>query len=346
MTQGPDVIGSWLTLFVSAVEHYGINGPEFLAERGVDYAIASDPNYRVPVVTMAQLWSDAVAQTGDKTFGLKAGTFVTPNTFSALGVALWSSCSIRDHFNCLVRYMHVFTNAVDMSLEVEGDCLVTISRLKEESGRSPASDYAQDAVLSALITLCRSHYRHDFSPVRLQMSRARPDDIAPYEMLFGCPVEFAQPFCRSWYRCADVDVPIPGCHRELAIATEKLAQAHLSKIHSEAGDLLALVNGALTNLLPQGNATLEQVADLLHMSQRTLHRKLELRGSSFRLQIESVRKHLSKEYMLKPDLSFGDISFLLGFSSSSNFTRAFRRWNGKTPQDYRLSLNIMAKNAK
>ncbi|BFM10576.1 AraC family transcriptional regulator [Simiduia litorea] len=335
MTNGPDVIGCWLTLFASALSSYNIDAPRFLTEQGVDYALASDPNYRLPVVIMAQLWHAAVAQTGDKTFGLKAGTFVTPMTFSALGVALWSCCTIRDHFNCLVRYMHVFTNAVDISVEETDEHLITTSRLRHDNGRSSASDYAQDAVYAAMITLSRSHYKADFSMVKLELTRAQPEDEAPYLALFRCPVSFGHALSRAWYKRADVDVSIPGCNREMAHATEKLAQDYLAKLELKNADIQHRVQNIIVNLMPQGEATLERVADILHMSSRTLHRKLEAERSSFRLEMEAVRQRLAREYMLDHSLSLGDISFLLGFSSSSNFTRAFRRWTGKTPQDFR-----------
>lgn len=335
MTTGPDVIGCWLTLFVSALEQYGIDGPQFLEQQGVDYEVAADPNYRVPVVIMAQLWHAAVAQTGDKTFGLKAGTLVKPTTFSALGMALWNCCTIRDHFNCLVRYMHVFTNAVDISLEETDEFIITTSRLRLEGGRSPASDYAQDAVSAAMITLCRQHYRQDFSMVKLELTRAQPEDAAPYEKLFGCPVSFGNALSRAWYRRADVDQPIPGCNRDIASATEKLVQDYLARLDRQSEDVQHQVQNAIGKLMPQGDASLERVADMLHMSSRTLHRKLELLNTSFRQEVDSVRHRMALEYMACSDLSLGDISFLLGFSSSSNFTRAFRRWTGRTPQEYR-----------
>lgn len=335
MMKGPDVIGCWLTLFVSALAQYGIDGREFLQQQGVDYDLASDPNYRLPVVIMAQLWHAAVALTGDKTFGLKAGVLVTPNTFSALGVALWSCCTIRDHFNCLVRYMHVFTNAVDISLEQTDEFIVTTSRLRLEGGRSPASDYAQDAVYAAMITLCRQHYRADFSMVKLDLTRATPENPAAYEALFGCPVSYGNALSRAWYRRADVEVPIPGCNREIARATEKLVQDYLERIESQSDDLQHLVQNAIAKLMPQGEANLERVADMMHMSARTLHRKLESLGTNFRSEMDSVRHRVALDYMAGSDLSLGDIGFLLGFSSSSNFTRAFRRWTGVTPQQYR-----------
>ncbi len=104
---------------------------------------------------------------------------------------------------------------------------------------------------------------------------------------------------------------------------------------NQSEDIIGDVRQALLSLLPQGKATLDHVADFLHTSKRTLHRKLEGRDTSFRDQVEGFRKELADRYMQQDDLSLGEISFLLGFSSSSNFTRAFKRWTGVAPQEYR-----------
>ncbi|NIB43450.1 helix-turn-helix domain-containing protein [Pseudomaricurvus alkylphenolicus] len=87
-------------------------------------------------------------------------------------------------------------------------------------------------------------------------------------------------------------------------------------------DLLGQLRQTIAMLLPQGTASLEEVAQQMHVSKRTLYRKLEERGTSFRQLVEDYRREQAFCHMAEEDLSLGDISFLLGFSSSSNFTRA------------------------
>lgn len=331
----PTVIGSWLTLIVPALESYGIDGPGFLARHGIDYEHASDPDQRIAIAAMAELWEDAVSCTGDSSFGLKAGTFVTANTLSAPGMALWSACTIKDHLQCLVRYIHLIANVNQLSLYDEGDCYVSSSSMiPDAAGRQIVSDQALDAFCAAMHTLRRVHFRKDFSPQRVELTRATPLKPQDYESLFGCPVTYENPRLQVYISKADAEAPVPGHSAQVAKAMEALADEYLVQLQVD-DDLLVKLRQALVILLPQGCATLEQVADHLHTSKRTLHRKLESRQTSFREQVEGLRRELVYRYMSQPDMSLGDISFLLGFSTNSNFTRAFKRWAGKTPQEYR-----------
>jgi AraC-like DNA-binding protein len=336
MTQAPTIIGSWLTLFVSALEDSGINGASFLAEYDIDYPKASAPQSRISITTMAKMWKTAVLRTGDQSFGLKAGSFVTPTTFSALSLALWSSCSTKDLMTCFMRYLHVFTTAAEISLEDQQEELVLTCHLYLGSNdKSPVSNYALDAALSALMTLCRAHSTQSFSATRVELTRAAPANPNDYEAVFGCSVLFEQPKIRIFYNKHEIEAPIPGGNPQMALATEKMVSDVLMEL--KQGDILNQVRKALFELLPSGQANLEQVAEHTHLSPRTLHRKLEEHNTSFRQQLEIVRHELALQFMQKPNLSLGEIGFLLGFASSSNFSRAFKRWTGQTPNAFRAS---------
>lgn len=333
----PSVIGSWLTLFTSALESYGIDSKEFLSVRGLNVERACDPGHRIPIITMSHLWEDAVVETGDTSFGLKAGAFVTPNTLSALGMAMWSACTLKEQLECFIRYLHVISNASSMEIEESDGVLISISHLYPDvCGKSLISDYSQDAMCAAIHTLRRTLYKRDFRPLKVELTRRPPAKPQDYEQFFGCPVTYSQPQIRIHISMEDATARIPGCSDHLAKASERLLEEHILQA-SAADDVLGQLKQALTVLLPQGKATMEQVADQLHTSKRTFHRKLEERGTSFREQVEDFRRELAFRYMSQDELTLGDISFLLGFSSSSNFTRAFKRWTGKTPQEYRRS---------
>jgi AraC-like DNA-binding protein len=330
------VIGSWLTALVSGLESHGINGESFLANYGIDYPLDSNPGTRIPLDTINQLWDGAVEKTADECFGLTVGSLVTPHTLNALGMALWSVCTLREHMQCVVRYRAILSaDKGAMTLEEEDGCLVSTSNVEvDENGVCRYTDYELDAICAAMVTLRRLHYKKDFCPVKMELTRSTPQNPKAFEAFFGCPVTYEQPRLRVFVSMADADAQIPGSSRNLAQATEQLALDYLTQLN-QSEDIIGDVRQALLSLLPQGKATLDHVADFLHTSKRTLHRKLESHETSFRDQVEGFRKELADRYMQQDDLSLGDISFLLGFSSSSNFTRAFKRWTGVAPQEYR-----------
>lgn len=333
------VIGSWLTLIAPALDSYGIDGREFLARRGVDFERDSDPGLRFPISVMNRIWEDAVIETGASDFGLVAGALITPNTLSVLGMAMWSACTLKEQLECFIRYQYVLANASHMQLIEQGEHLISTTRIhRGADGRLVIPDCSQDAICAAMHTLRRTLYRRNYSPQRMELMRSRPANPARYEAFFGCPVLFEQPVIRVFIRLQDALAPIPGGSPYVAKAAERLLEEYAAQARAPA-DTIGQLRQALTLLLPQGKATLDQVVKHLHTSKRTFHRKLEEHGTSFREQLEDFRRELACSYMMRQDdLTVGDISFMLGFSSSSNFTRAFKRWTGYTPQDYRQQL--------
>ncbi|WP_439133879.1 AraC family transcriptional regulator [Pseudomaricurvus sp.] len=334
----PTVIGSWLTLFAAALDSYGVDSQAFLLTRGIDFERACDPAQRIPIITMNDLWDEAVVETGAEDFGLTAGALMTPNTLSALGVAMWSACTIKEQLECFIRNMHLVANVSQMEIvEQDGVLISTTYFYHDARGRSIITDSSQDAICASLHTLRRTLYKRNYSPLKVELTRSVPADKARYESFFGCEVVFNQPAIRVHIRMEDAIAPIPGGSQYVSKAAERLLEDYVAQSQAQP-DIIGQLHQALTLLLPQGKATMDQVVKQLHTSKRTFHRKLEEQGTSFREQMEDFRRELAFRYMTQDELSVGDISFLLGFSSSSNFTRAFKRWTGSTPQDFRARL--------
>lgn len=337
------VIGSWLTCIAAGLESYAINAEEFFARHGVDYKEETSPNSRLPISTINRIWKDAVRVTGDELFGLKVGSLVTPQALNVLGIALWSVRTIREHMECFVRYKSVLaSDDGPISIAEEDGCLVTTFVIRtNEAGKPIYTDYETDAVCATLLTLRRAIYKKDFCPAKMELPRQAPPDTETYEKFFGCPVIYNQSKLRVFVSLEDADRLIPGSSPDLARATTQMAQDYISRFDTLDSTLLD-VRKALTTLLPQGKGTLECVTDLLNTSKRTLHRKLRQRNTTFREILDTYRKEMALAYIEQNSMTFGDISFLLGFSSSSNFTRSFKKWTGMTPLEYKKSEVIQA----
>jgi len=95
------------------------------------------------------------------------------------------------------------------------------------------------------------------------------------------------------------------------------------------------VKAVIIDQLPSGNVTNEKVARSLYMSSRKLQRQLQSAGTTFYTLLDEVRQDLAQKYLRAQDSSITEIGFLLGFSESSAFSRAFKRWMGVTPSEYR-----------
>src|SRR5690606_29441295 len=124
----------------------------------------------------------------------------------------------------------------------------------------------------------------------------------------------------------------------VADANERLASDYL--LWLKRNDIVSAVKSKLQELLPSGTCTEARVADALHMNQRTMQRKLQAENSSFTSLLNSVRVEMAEHHLRNTQLSLTEISYLLGFSEQANFTRAFKRWKGVSPSDYRNQLAI------
>ncbi|NNF96819.1 MAG: helix-turn-helix transcriptional regulator, partial [Halobacteria archaeon] len=137
---------------------------------------------------------------------------------------------------------------------------------------------------------------------------------------------------------ADVNKYLPTSNAEMARANEKVIVDYLARL--DKNNITAQVKAKLLDLLPSGNFTEETIIQSLHISQRTLQRKFKDEGTTYKQLLDESRSELAKEYVNDTSLSFSEITYLLGFSEQSNFTRAFKRWQGQSPSAYRDQMRL------
>jgi AraC-like DNA-binding protein len=146
-------------------------------------------------------------------------------------------------------------------------------------------------------------------------------------------VEFAAPLNAVYFDATQLEQALPSANPELARANDRVVIDYLNRFDRET--LSMQVRARLIDLLPSGQPNQAQVAKSLHMSVRNLQRRLQGEGSSFKQLLEETRRELAAQYIRQMHRPIGEITYLLGFSEPSNFTRAFRRWTGRTPMEFR-----------
>lgn len=171
--------------------------------------------------------------------------------------------------------------------------------------------------------------------------RAQPgvDHVAPgcadrYRQLFRAPVAFSQPSNSIWLDPDQAFESLATANPELVRVNDQIVTDYLAKLDRD--DIVMRVRSKLIEQLPSGGGDEARIASELHLSQRSLQRKLKAEGLSFSELLESTRRELGRDYVRDSQHSFNEISYLLGFAEPGNFSRTFRRWYGKTPSEYRL----------
>ncbi len=129
-----------------------------------------------------------------------------------------------------------------------------------------------------------------------------------------------------------------GGNREIAHQNDRIIEEYLAAM--DKADIIARVKQIIIQTLSSGNCNKQRVASEMAMSPSALQQKLAQRNSSFQDLLNQVRQSLALAYMEQARVSITEMSFMLGFSDTSSFTRAFRRWTGKSPRDYRQTLGM------
>ena len=328
-------IAAYARSIASALEQRGVDAAQVFEKAGVPMYHTSDPLRRLTNREISALFRESVAITSDPYFGLFVADTLHISQLHALGFALLASSTLRDFCLRLTNFYRLVSDNVDIRLEESPDeAIIAVKLLNPDICWE-----TRDAFVGLMVRLMRAIGERDFTPIRVEL--ARPEPAAgdqPYRDYFGCVVLFDQPELRIAFGRAMVDVPLPGASQELAQMHDRTAMEYLGKLDRQ--NISNRVRSLIVDKLSTGLVSKQLVADDLHMSSRNLELKLADEGTNFQQVLDSTRQSLASGYMEQSGISITEIAYLLGFSDAANFTRAFKRWTGKSPTEFRRSLGL------
>lgn len=308
------------------IESYGLDPAPFFEAEGLEVDLPIEPGTRVSYEVVDAIRSAAAQATGDPAFGLRTAECLHPSYLGALGYAVLASDTLRVAFERIHRYVRVLNEQGRFDLTVTDGTLGARISVGQPSRNRTARDDGQTATL---LTLCRLNAGADFTPRRITLVHDAPADPAPYETLFRCPVVFGAEANEFVIDLEDAERILPSSNEVLAQMNERIVIQRLAQLDRD--NLTGRVRAEIMELLPSGEVSDEAVADALHMTSRTLHRRLKDEGESFRTLLTAVRRDLAEQYLADRTLTLTEITFLLGFSEMSSFSRAYKHWTGQPP---------------
>jgi AraC-like DNA-binding protein len=323
-------IGGYALAISRALEHNGVDSARIFQAAGIaPNLLKNDPMSRLSVATMARLYKVCVDVTHNPYFGLTVAKFIHVSNLHALGYALAASSNLMAFCQRLVRFFKLASQACDISIVENGDEVsLRVRLLVSVCGET------EDALMGFVVLSMRQLYQADFNPVRVGFSHPMPREGAgPYEKLFRAPVGFDQTAPELVLSRADLEQPLSGACAELAQLHDNLATSYIARLDKH--DVVSTVRQKIIEYLPNGDCSRDKVAAAMCISPTTLQFKLSQYDTNFNELLDATRKELAASYVQQSALSITEITFLLGFSDSSNFTRAFKRWEGVSPSDYR-----------
>lgn len=328
-TLQPTTIGSYTVAIARALEASGVDSKRIFTAMGIALDVSTDPMNRVPAATMTRLFRACVDVTNNPYFGLTVAKHIHLTHLHALGYSLAASGTLMDFCRRLERYFRLVSQVAHASV-TQADDQVSM-RFDHLVGLSSETE---DAFFGFLIRTMRLLYKQEFKPVRVELCRPMPHEGAgPYEALFRAPVLFGQASSLLVFNKDDLAQTLSGSCPELAQVNDNIIISYLARL--DKSDVITGVTQKIIEFLPDGDCTRDKVASALCMSPTKLQLKLSQRGTNFQQLLDDTRKELACSYLSQASRPVTEITFLLGFSDTSNFTRAFKRWTGLSPTDFR-----------
>lgn len=326
----PTTLSSWTGALCRQLDSLGLDSQALCRAAGVQLPSATQAPCRLPLSATSRLWTLAVQHSGNPALGLDTSRFVWPTTFHALGLAIVASDNLLHVFQRITRYYQVVTDALAPTLQADGDSyLLSLRQPSDSAAPHPA---AVDAFLAIYVRTCRQRLGRDYAPQAVLLRRPAPSDPSPWHNTFRAPVQFAAAVDGLRFGRADLLRPLTDGHPQLAAHNEALLERELALLQRPWSQR---VEAQISQHLAAGEPSAERIAERLCVSLRSLQRHLQEEQRSFEQLLAGIRQRLACEHLADPRLSISEVAYLLGFADSSSFSRAFRRWLGCSPSQWR-----------
>ncbi len=322
---------------VAELEAEGVARERVLASGGVDAALLAHPTTALPLDDYVRFVRAAEALAPSPGLGLRAGERTPPEAGAMLKIALLSAPTLRDAFELGRTYAPLYVEGARWTFEEDGDD----ARVGYEHDAVPPDVERVEAELVMAFTLAcvvRRFLGREGRPRRLSFRHAAPPWVDEYDRLFRGALCFDAPTNEAVFDRASLDAGQIHADATLfdaaRVEVERLLRARLAE-----DDLVGRVTDLLRRRVAGGaddaDAGVEAIARKLGVSVRTLRRQLHAKGTSARGLFETVRREAAEAALRGAERSLAEVATDLGFSEPSAFYRAFKRWTGLTPQQYR-----------
>ncbi|HEU5096066.1 MAG TPA: AraC family transcriptional regulator [Reyranella sp.] len=326
-----------IAAIVAELDKQGVDGTAVLEDAALTRSHLEAHTTRISYRQLDGVTRNALRLSKDPAIALRAGQRMRITAYGMYGYAILSSATTDEARQFAARYCRVVGPFCEF-VSSRNDRIVAAT-LEPTCWPNPAEDahrFAVEFALSAHLTIIRDWYNPAFRFSRIILDYAAPPHVGVYEDLFGCPVLFDQDHCG--YEHPRDDGPVPLADRRTHAIAREMCEQLLDEVN-RAGGVAADVRRILIEQ-PGRYPTIEAIADSLGMYPRTLRRRLEAEGTSYRFLLREIRMRLAIEYLRRTQMTNDEIASRLGYSDAANFRHAFVRWTEKSPSDFRIAGRV------
>lgn len=315
------------------LRRFGVNPEEIFAEVGIAADLLDDPDNRISFRERAHLLRTCVERTGCEHLGLLIGQQSSLSSLGIVGYLVLNSPDVESALNSLVSYFRLHSEGSLIMLEVkESFAFLGYSIYQEQVEAGEQLTDAAAIMLNVLQQLCGT----DWSPSEVTFAHREPADTKPFKKFFKARMRFDAQASGVFFPAEWLQRSVKGADPELHRLIEKQVEA-LGQLHGE--NFPEQVRRFLSGALLANHSGIEQVAAAFSIHSRTLHRRLKSHGTSFQEIADECRFDIAQQLLRNPEATQAQLADMLGYSDARSFNRAFKRWSGMSPSQWRLSTH-------
>lgn len=326
LSESLKIVSAYLRIW----QELGCDIDELLNSLGLQREKLADKHGRVPISVVVKLFDQVAHLTNDPLIGIKTADGILPGDFGILGLLLTNSKDHVSAYNACTRYYSLLGDVGCSKVTmVNGQCIFTYSNLY-----IPISSYQLDYFMAIVVKTVGWLGTAKPKFTRVLFSHERRQYAKEYKKVFGVPAEFGAD-------CNSLVMPMeqlvfsnPNYDPVKLQRLTHIAEHYLRKQKSHSG-MTDRVMQLISDLMIESDVSREEVANAMNCSVRTMQRKLKKEGTSFKELHDLVRKDVALSYLSSEEHSFQKIGQFVGFSENSAFYKAFKRWTGVNPGEYR-----------
>ena len=312
------------------LEELGVPPAAVLRRAGLSQGCMNESRVLLKTEELFALWRAVGEVSTNPAIGLQLGTETRTERFHPVGLVALSSENLGAAINQIARYKQLTCPEEILQQKVADEWSIHFRWLLADEIEPPV---LTECCFAWVLSIARHGTGTRLSPLRVEFVRPRTH-VKTIERYFGCPVVCGAARNVIVFRSTDADRPLVTRNAELLAMLAPQFEEELKQENSDE-NFIERVRLAIQQKLTGRRPNIEDIADALHISSRTLQRRLQDEGSSFQRALEDARHQLARHYLNNSVLELNEAAYLLGYEDSNSFVRAFRTWEGVPPARWR-----------
>jgi len=329
---GYTVSVEYLRLVMNYASQIGVDPGRIYKNSGFDVAILEKSGARIPLAQFKTIWDTLEENFPDPDLGLHAGETLVNFPGHILFLLMLNAPTLKEALEKFCAYYNLLADFALPEFQIIKN--VAVITLRFYQLEFPVTRNVSEGILSAYASVLNRISENKIQFDGVYFAHPRPENISEHQRIFKAPIFFDHPENKLIFGKKYLDLPVLLSNKEILETLERMAKKLQEKLY-KYGPWSEKVTLLIMNLMKGEKPEIEVIARNLAVSPRNLQLRLKKEGTTYQHLLDQVRKEQAIYFLENEQFSISEIGFLLGYAEQSVFSRAFKRWVGCTPGQYR-----------